>query len=63
MKKCPCRLCGPDQRFRCQTCKRVTPWCKGQDDKYYEDCDDCAVKKFKEEEEKRNGKPVLLHRW
>ena len=40
--------CG---EFVCETCKQLTPWCRGAGDKYWEDCDACAVLKFEREEQ------------
>jgi hypothetical protein len=32
------------QTFTCEMCNRDVPWCFGQDDDYFECCDDCAVR-------------------
>ena len=40
--------CG---EFECVSCGFTTPWCRGAGDRYWEDCDACAVLKFEREEQ------------
>jgi hypothetical protein len=45
---CTCGECDPEnQSYQCATCKRIVPWCFGMADKYFDDCDDCAVEKMR----------------
>ena len=49
--KCFCGECDSiDNYYECKLCKRTVPWCFGASDKYWEYCDDCAVKLFEQEE-------------
>lgn len=41
---CECRQCEPGQTFLCEECQREQPYCRGQDDDYFELCDDCWFK-------------------
>jgi hypothetical protein len=38
---CWCKHCEPGQTYQCESCKREQPYCRGQDDKFFELCDDC----------------------
>ena len=37
---CHCQQCEPGQTFKCNICRRLTPWCLGVDDDMEESCDD-----------------------
>lgn len=49
--KCFCGECESENNYyECKSCNRVVPWCFGASDKYWEYCDDCAVKLFEKED-------------
>lgn len=45
---CTCSNCDLEENYpswyTCPVCDRSVPYCNGQDDEYFELCDECAVK-------------------
>ena len=61
--KCSCGDCELEGNYYvCAGCKRTVPWCFGAADKYFDYCDDCAVRLADAEEFKSGVKKdeVLL---
>lgn len=38
---CWCKQCEPGQTYECEGCQKEQPYCRGQDDGFFELCDDC----------------------
>jgi hypothetical protein len=38
---CQCDRCEPEQTFACESCLKERAYCFGQDDDFFELCDDC----------------------
>lgn len=41
---CQCDYCEPEQTFACEGCLKKRAYCFGQDDDFFELCDDCWYK-------------------
>lgn len=50
LDRCVCGECEEDQVYICVGCKLEMPYCLGQDDQYFEYCDDCAYELIRDEE-------------
>ncbi len=43
---CHCEECEPEQTFVCTECLRTMPYCMGQDDDYFDLCNDCVARLY-----------------